>query len=42
MVQSGDLASLAGLTTYRVYLKTTSEMDFVSAVYTDGATELGL
>ena len=34
---SGDLASLAGLTTYRVYLETTSEMDFVSAVYTDGA-----
>ena len=35
--ESGDLASLAGLTTYRVYLETTSEMDFVSAVYTDGA-----
>ncbi|MGB1122000.1 MAG: hypothetical protein ACPG08_00650, partial [Flavobacteriales bacterium] len=34
--ESGDIASLAGLTTYRVYLETTSEMDFVSAVYTDG------
>ncbi len=36
-LESGDLASLAGLTTYRVYLETTSEMDFVSAVYADGA-----
>ena len=35
--ESGDLASLAGLTTYRVYLETSSEMDFVSAVYTDGS-----
>ena len=35
--ESGDLASLAGLTTYRIYLETNSEMDFVSAVYTDGA-----
>ena len=34
--ESGDLTGLAGLTTYRVYLETTSEMDFVSAVYTDG------
>jgi len=34
---SGDLESLAGLTTYRVYLETASEMDFVSAVYTNGA-----
>ena len=36
--ESGDLAGLAGLTTYRVYLETTSELDFVSAVYTDGAS----
>ena len=36
--ESGSLADLAGLTTYRVYMQTNSAMDFVSAVYTDGAS----
>ena len=35
---SPSVAALAGSTTYRVYLKTSSEMDFVSAVYSDGVT----
>ncbi len=33
---SPALAELAGSTTYRIYLSTSAEMDFVSAVYTDG------
>ena len=33
---SSPLASLAGQTTYRVYLETTSSTDFVSAVVSDG------
>ena len=34
---SPAVAALAGSTTYRIYLETGSSMDFVSAVYTDGA-----
>ena len=35
---SPSLAALAGSNTYRIYLETSSALDFVSAVYTDGAS----
>lgn len=35
---SPSVAALAGSNTYRIYLETSSSMDFVSAVYSDGAS----
>ena len=35
--ESSALADLAGSTTYRLYMQSSSPMDFVSAVYTDGS-----